>query len=78
MVSPWIFQISVPFFHALRVSPCRKPRFCMTFTARQREQVKGNCYAQTAQIRKIRRKMTEIMTQDVDDVASIENKKRKH
>jgi ribosomal protein S3AE len=37
----------------------------MAFTARQREQVKANCYAQTAQIRKIRRKMTEIMTQDV-------------
>lgn len=38
--------------------------FCMAFTARQREQVKANCYAQTAQIRKIRRKMTEIMTQE--------------
>lgn len=40
-------------------------RFCIAFTARQAGQVKNNCYAQSAQIRKIRRKMTEIMTQEM-------------
>lgn len=38
--------------------------FCMAFTARQREQVRNNCYAQSAQIRRIRKRMVEIMTQD--------------
>ena len=38
--------------------------FVIAFTNRQAGQVKTNCYAQTAQIRKIRRKMTEIMTNE--------------
>ncbi|CAJ1410083.1 unnamed protein product [Effrenium voratum] len=38
--------------------------FCLAFTARQREQVKANTYAQSAQIRKIRAKMVDIMTQE--------------
>merc|ERR1712125_72487 len=32
------------------------------------DQVKTNCYAQTAQIRKIRKKMTEIMTKEAGTV----------
>merc|ERR1719453_925355 len=35
---------------------------------RRADQVKTNCYAQTAQIRKIRRKMTEIMTNEAGKV----------
>merc|ERR1712216_951421 len=35
--------------------------FTMAFTKRRPDQVKTNCYAQSAQIRKIRAKMTEIM-----------------
>jgi len=36
--------------------------FVIAFTKRRPDQVKTNCYAQSAQIRKIRYKMTEIMT----------------
>merc|ERR1719356_307037 len=36
--------------------------FVMAFTKRRPDQVKTNCYAQTAQIRKIRKKMTDIIT----------------
>ncbi|CAE7526139.1 RPS3A [Symbiodinium sp. KB8] len=42
--------------------------FCIAFTKRRPEQVKSNCYAQSAQIRKIRRKMVEIMTQEASKV----------
>jgi len=36
--------------------------FCIAFTKRRPDQVKTNCYAQTAHIKKIRKKMREIMT----------------
>jgi len=36
--------------------------FVMAFTKRRPDQVKTNCYAQTAQIKKIRKKMVEIIT----------------
>merc|ERR1712039_366540 len=35
--------------------------FVIAFTKRRPDQVKTNCYAQSAQIRKIRKKMTDIM-----------------
>merc|ERR1719326_1243152 len=37
----------------------------MAFTKRRQDQVKTNCYAQSAQIRRIRSKMTEIMQNEV-------------
>jgi small subunit ribosomal protein S3Ae len=36
--------------------------FCMSFTARMPDQVKSNCYAQSSKVRKVRKKMIEIMT----------------
>jgi len=39
--------------------------FCIAFTARRRNQIKKTSYAQSAQIRQIRKKMFEIMTQEV-------------
>jgi len=42
--------------------------FCIAFTEKRREQVKNNCYAQSAQIRKIRIKMVEIMTAEAGKV----------
>jgi len=36
--------------------------FCIAFTKRHEEQVKSNCYAQSSQIRRIRKKMVEIMS----------------
>jgi small subunit ribosomal protein S3Ae len=42
--------------------------FCLAFTKRRQDQVKSNCYAQTAQIRKIRKKMIEIMTSEASKV----------
>merc|ERR1711924_240336 len=42
--------------------------FVIAFTKRRPDQVKTNCYAQTAQIRKIRKKMTEIMTAEAGKV----------
>merc|ERR1712061_278395 len=42
--------------------------FVIAFTKRRAEQVKTNCYAQTAQIRKIRKKMTDIMTNEAGKV----------
>jgi small subunit ribosomal protein S3Ae len=42
--------------------------FVIAFTKRRPDQVKTNCYAQTAQIRKIRKKMTEIMTAEASKV----------
>merc|ERR1711948_95339 len=42
--------------------------FVIAFTKRRPDQVKTNCYAQTAQIRKIRKKMTEIMANEAGKV----------
>jgi len=42
--------------------------FCLAFTKRRQDQVKSNCYAQSAQIRKIRKKMIEIMTNEASKV----------
>jgi len=42
--------------------------FCIAFTKKRQDQVKNNCYAQTAQIRKIRIKMVEIMTAEAGKV----------
>merc|ERR1712050_262317 len=42
--------------------------FVMAFTKRRQDQVKTNCYAQSAQIRKIRKKMTDIMTNEAGTV----------
>merc|ERR1719492_363505 len=42
--------------------------FVIAFTKRRQDQVKTNCYAQTAQIRKIRKKMLEIMTKEAGTV----------
>ena len=42
--------------------------FCIAFTARRKEQASNNTYAQSAQIRKIRAKMTEIMTAEAGKV----------
>jgi len=42
--------------------------FVIAFTQRRPDQVKTNCYAQSAQIRKIRRKMTEIMVAEAGKV----------
>ncbi|CAA7041196.1 unnamed protein product [Microthlaspi erraticum] len=38
--------------------------FCIGFTKRRANQVKRTCYAQSSQIRQIRRKMTEIMVRE--------------
>jgi len=38
--------------------------FCIGFTKRRANQVKRTCYAQSSQIRQIRRKMTEIMVKE--------------
>merc|ERR1711957_952508 len=42
--------------------------FVIAFTRKMGEQVKTNCYAQSAQIRKIRAKMMEIMTKEAGTV----------
>jgi len=42
--------------------------FVIAFTKRRPDQVKTNCYAQSAQIRKIRKKMTEVMTNEAGKV----------
>jgi len=42
--------------------------FVIAFTEKRQNQVKTNCYAQTAHIRKIRKKMLEIMTQEAGTV----------
>merc|ERR1719463_686311 len=42
--------------------------FVIAFTKKRQDQVKNNCYAQSAQIRKIRKKMTEIMTNEAGKV----------
>jgi len=42
--------------------------FCLAFTARHKDQVKNNCYAQSSQIRRIRKKMVEVMTAEASKV----------
>merc|ERR1712050_404478 len=42
--------------------------FAIAFTKRRDWQVKTNCYAQSAQIRKIRRRMVEVMTEQAGKV----------
>jgi len=42
--------------------------FVLAFTKRRQDQVKANCYAQAAQIRKIRAKMVSIMTAEASKV----------
>merc|ERR1719198_1146466 len=42
--------------------------FVMAFTKRRQDQVKTNCYAQSAQIRKIRKKMVSIMANEAGKV----------
>merc|ERR1711920_1182119 len=42
--------------------------FVIAFTKRRPDQVKTNCYAQSAQIRKIRKKMVDIMTNEAGKV----------
>merc|ERR1712007_131619 len=42
--------------------------FVIAFTKRLPDQVKTNCYAQSAQIRKIRKRMVEIMTNEAGKV----------
>merc|ERR1719378_1880506 len=42
--------------------------FVIAFTKRRQDQVKTNCYAQTAQIRKIRKKMMDIMAKEAGTV----------
>jgi len=42
--------------------------FCLAFTKRHDDQVKNNCYAQSSQIRRIRKKMVEIMTAEASKV----------
>ena len=38
--------------------------FCIGFTKKRDQQVKRTCYAQSSQIRQIRKKMVEIMTRE--------------
>merc|ERR1719201_2876905 len=42
--------------------------FVIAFTKRRNDQVKTNCYAQTAQIRKIRKKMMDILAEEAGKV----------
>jgi len=42
--------------------------FCLSFTKKMDDQVKNNCYAQSSQIRRIRKKMVEIMTAEASKV----------
>merc|ERR1712066_1117980 len=42
--------------------------FVIAFTKRRPDQVKTNCYAQSSQIRRIRKKMVEIMTAEASKV----------
>ena len=42
--------------------------FCMAFTKRRPDQVKATCYAGSGQVRKIRKKMVDIMAQEAGKV----------
>lgn len=50
--------------------------FCIGFTKKRQNQIKKTCYAQTNQIRMIRKKMTDIMTREVssNDLKELVNK----
>ncbi|XP_064638071.1 small ribosomal subunit protein eS1-like [Lineus longissimus] len=50
--------------------------FCIGFTKKRQNQVKKTCYAQTTQIRAIRKKMVDIMTREVssNDLKDVVNK----
>jgi len=50
--------------------------FVIAFTNRRTNHVKKNCYAQTSQIRRIRAKMTEIVTRTVQKNSLLENVKK--
>lgn len=50
--------------------------FCIGFTASQLNQLKTNTYAQTSQIRRIRQKMVQIITEDVSKTSLRENVKK--
>ena len=41
--------------------------FCIGFTKKRQGQVKKTCYAQTSQIRQIRKKMVEIMSREANN-----------
>jgi len=47
--------------------------FCVAFTKKRQNQMKKTCYAQSAQIRQIRKKMVEIMKREAesDDLKSL-------
>lgn len=42
--------------------------FCIAFTKKRQNQVKRTCYAQTGQVRQIRKKMVEIITREATSV----------
>jgi len=50
--------------------------FCIGFTTRRQNQVKKTAYAQSTQVRAIRRKMVELMTREVssNDLKEVVNK----
>ncbi|XP_013403608.1 40S ribosomal protein S3a-like [Lingula anatina] len=50
--------------------------FCIGFTKKRQNQIKKTCYAQTTQVRSIRRKMVDIMTREVssNDLKEVVNK----
>lgn len=50
--------------------------FCIGFTNRRPEQQKSNCYAQSAQIRRIRRKMVQIISEECSKTSLRENVKK--
>jgi len=50
--------------------------FCIGFTNRQVNQNKTNCYAQTSQIKRIRQKMVQIITEEVSKTSLRENVKK--
>ena len=45
--------------------------FCIAFTKRRQNQLKKTTYAQTAQIKQIRKKMTDIMTKEASYVPTL-------
>jgi len=50
--------------------------FCIGFTSKRQNQIKKTCYAQTQQVRNIRKRMVEVMTREVssNDLKEIVNK----
>merc|ERR1712227_733643 len=50
--------------------------FCIGFTKKRQNQIKKTCYAQTNQVRMIRKKMTDITTREVsaNDLKEVVNK----